>query len=669
MASKFRLNRYNWFGQKLLVQHQYVDIIKLHQNLTRSTLKETQAIEYNLSNGNTDFNNGQQFQSAVRSTSEHLTYINGLALMKTSTRLDEVIYSLQRLSFDKSSQHFLLLCQCLLYLGNYDSVVEICKQIMNKEIDTTSIIAGEQDDKSYLNESQDNDIVDTADREENKPTNDPDISSSNQTGRRKSWLESIKLESFESFKTVITTISSNKLINEPKLWFIFGLCLEQQLQFRDAFFAFKVASSMASGSFNSHNQLDNRGGNKLTNNYSHETDKVYLQNNNKESQRMPISNYYEPHLKYVECCIKYKADFKSAIQILNQVCQMFPQNYTLHPKLALLSSAQPNLNQANFVKSIEIISNLEMHSSANRNPSSGYIKIAAKFITKQTNFNSFETTNYLSEINDENRSNLDYLLVKSYLMINSIVQDSNKSDLVYRIDSVDILKQVSNDNELMKRVELLLNELRSSEFPCWVSSSLWNNLGVCYLIKRRFVASLSCLTKASQLNTLDWRINYNLALACIHVGLYTRALISLLATKNIYKAQQNHNSRLAFKEKRNFKVDPVINTLMAICFNKLNENNEARTLYIEAIRPQKSIPIISLINYLIFLHNFGQNEKQYVKLKLHLLDQLEQFWLQRNQNDCQLNNCLLEVARIIGEETSLATQNDRMKKTYAWAKS
>lgn len=667
MASKFRLNRYNWFGQKLLVQHQYVDIIKLHQYLTKSTLKETQPVEYNLSNGNTGLNSGQQpFQSVVRLTSEHLTYINGLALMKTSTRLDEVIYSLQRLSFDKSSQYFLLLCQCLLYLGNYDSVVEICKQIINKEIDTTSIIADEQDDKSYLNESQDNEITLNTNGEEGKPNNDLDALWNSQE-KRKSWLESVKPESFESFKTVITTISRNKLINEPKLWFIFGLCLEQQLQFRDAFFAFKVASNMASGNFNSYNQLNYSAGNKL-NNCSYETDKVCLQDN-KDTQRMPISNYYEPHLKYVEFCIKFKADFKSAIQILNQVCQMFPQNYTLHPRLALLLSAQPNLNQANFVKSIEIISNLEMHSSANRNPSSGYNKIAAKFITKQTNFHSFgQRTNYLSEFNDENRSNLDYLLVKSHLIINSIVQDSNKSDLVYRVDSQ---KQSSkdSDNELIKRAELLLNELKNSEFPCWDSSSLWNNLGVCYLIKRRFIASLSCLTKASQLNAFDWRINYNLALACIHIGLYTKALTSLLAAKNIYIAQQNHNLRLASKDKRNFKVDPIINTLMAICFNRLNENNEARTLYIEAIRPQKSIPIISLINYLIFLHNFGQNEKQYVKLKLHLLDQLEQFWLQRNQNDCQLNNSLLEVARIIGDETSLVAQSNPMKKTYAWAKS
>lgn len=657
MALKFRLNRYNWFGQKLLAQHEYNDIIYLHQYLTKSAnLDQTEPAS----------------SQVIRWTSEHLIYINGLALLKTSTRLDEVIYSLQQLNFDQNSQYFLLLCQCLLYIGNYDSVVEICKQAINKELDATIIIDDQQDERRRNDESE----ITSQDEQ-------GELLSSQE--RRKFWLESAKPEVSFEFKSLFgnTKNKKNKLIHEPKLWFIFGLCLELQRQFKSAFFAFKIASNMASGKQLNGGQLNDvdkliigtgSGGDTSSGLYSNTEDGV---------SKICISNYCSPHLKYVDFCVKHKADFKSAIQTLQQVSSMFPQNYTLHPKLALLFASQPSLNQANFVKSIEIISNLEMHSSANRNPSSGYNKIAAKFNTfDQANDNLNQLNrinNHLSETSDENRSSLDYLLIKSYLIINSIVQDSAKLDCsIYRTNFNGQRGESLSaaDNELLKRAETLIEELKGSQISCWDSASLWNNLGICYLVKKKFIACLSCLMKASQLNALDWRINYNLALACIHVGLYTKALACLVAANNIYSAKQKYNfcsrvSSLVRDKLSGVKVDPIINTLMAICYDKLNEEDEARTLFIEAIRPQKGVPIISLVNYLIFLHSFGREEKQFVKLKLHLLDQLEQFWLQRSQNDCQFNTSLLEVARIVGDETldSVEDNKSAIKKTYAWTKS
>lgn len=626
MALKFRLNRYNWFGQKLLAQHQYGDIIQLYQYLTRSISTEANQI----------------VSQSVRSTSEHLIYINGLALVKTSTRLDEVIYSLQQISFDKNSQYFLLLCQCLLYIGNYDSVVEICKQVINKELDATVII-NDQDERSYSNISQ------------NEKENEQQLCQE----RRKLWSESGKLELSFEFKSIFANINKNQLINEPRLWLIFGLCLELQRQLKSALFAFKVASNMALGNLNV--QSDYVEKMMIASGDSHPSQDM-------GSRKIPISNCCTSHLKYVEFCIRHKRDFKSAIQTLNQVDSIIPQNYTVHPRLALLLGAQPSLSQTNFIKSIEIISNLEMHSGANRNPSSGYNKIAAKFNEKQNSFNQLNIDYDLSEASDENRSNLDYLLIKSYLIINSIVQNSTKSDLIYR-SNLNVQSQSVVDNDIVKRAETLLEELKSSDTSCWDSPSLWNNLGVCYLIRRRFVACLSCFMKASQLNTLDWRINYNLALACIHVGLYTKALACLMAAKNLYVTRRKCSIRsTGIIDKSTIRVDRIINTLMAICFDKLNQEEEARTLFIEAIRPQKGVAVISLVNYLIFLHSFGSNEKQYVKLKFHLLDQLEQLWLQRNQNDCQFNAGLLEIARVVGEETLEFAQNKSMKKTYAWTK-
>lgn len=651
MSAKFRINRYNWFAQKLLAQHQHQEIVVLHeylissQNVARFNVQQDEGEEEEADNSNNK-RSKQQLDEQVRRRSiisEHLCFINALAQLKTSHtsigRLEEVIFSLQRLNFDTNSQHLLLLCQCLLYSGQSDSVVVLCKTVINSQASNlaNSLVAPSFDGP--------NDI-------------DCEFSKTDQDAQNLLLHDD---ESFE-FEKAIANVNTNQLINDARFWFIFGLSLEFQAQLKDAHFAYKVSAHLNA-----------------------QPDKSFSAHINNQSACCNLTNNtcYDSVVKYTESCVKQRRDYKSPIQLLLKVNSRIPQNYTLNPHLALLISCQAAANQSSFTKSREILYSLENYSSSNRNPSSGYNKFALKckkkmLHTKSEQLHQLETKEILSSLNDENRfCNLDYLLIKSHIAFNSIVQDSAHVSSFFSSSKADTSSQMST--EQLAQIDKSIESLRFSSVACWSSGSLWNNLGIYYLLKRRFIASLSCLMRAHQLNRTNWRINYNLALACLHVGLFTRALVCLTAAKNFYPNIGRKIAKGQQKEGNNANLYPFITTLLAICYEASSELNEARRFHLMSTQKTVvgksrlvSVPIFSLVNYLIFLHKF-QNSEQIFKLKLHLLDQLEQLWLQRNQNDAQFNIHLLEVAQLIGNQT-ISNENNlkrprNMTKTYAWTKS
>lgn len=640
-GTKFRLNRYNWLGQKLLAQHQYTDIIRLRNCLVKG--------------GGNDSSSDDGVGGRRRwPISEHLIYVNSLAMMKTSTHLDEVIFALQRLNFDKSRQHFLLLCQCLLYLGNYDSVVALCKQVINKEIDSVELKREDSfTDKSLIDFS-------TSSTEPHLPGNS---SSATKPRNGLDWTQTEALQESVEFKRVLASINKNKLINEPRLWFIFGICLEYQQQYKSAHFAFEVAA-------------------KLATNHRLDTSAERQDRANLIGGQVPVamSYYYAPHTCYAERCVNNKADYRGAIQLLSQIARQLPPNFTVHPLMALILSSQPNANESNFSKAIEIISSLEIHSASNRNPSLIYNQLALKCARKlgdlyQPQLSSLK--DHIPEIGDLNRSCLGYLLARSYIILNSLVQNCDKNSHLFKYLESD--RQVSDsgsvaaNNLLNETVDRLAFALRNSNPSCWSSAALWNNLGLCYLSRKRFIASLSCLLKALQLNPLDWRINYNMALACVHVNLFSRAILCLLAARNLYTKKQSR--QLLLQTNCENRMNPLITSLLAVCYDCLGEEDEARRLHIEVTRALEAtsaianpVPVMSILNYLIFLdkERTRTEDQECSKVILHLLDQLEQRWLQRDQHDPQFNLHLLDVASRVGERA--VGQSRRGCKTYAWTK-
>ncbi|KAK8769343.1 hypothetical protein V5799_014193 [Amblyomma americanum] len=55
------------------------------------------------------------------------------------------------------------------------------------------------------------------------------------------------------------------------------------------------------------------------------------------------------------------------------------------------------------------------------------------------------------------------------------------------------------------------------------SPALWNNVGMCFFGKKKYVAAISCLKRANYLSPMDWQILHNLGLVHLTMEQYASA--------------------------------------------------------------------------------------------------------------------------------------------------
>ncbi|XP_023933137.1 Bardet-Biedl syndrome 4 protein homolog [Lingula anatina] len=65
------------------------------------------------------------------------------------------------------------------------------------------------------------------------------------------------------------------------------------------------------------------------------------------------------------------------------------------------------------------------------------------------------------------------------------------------------------------------------------SAPLWNNIGMCFFGKKKFVAAISCLKRANYLAPFDWKILYNLGLVHLTMQQYASGFHFLSAAINL----------------------------------------------------------------------------------------------------------------------------------------
>jgi len=65
------------------------------------------------------------------------------------------------------------------------------------------------------------------------------------------------------------------------------------------------------------------------------------------------------------------------------------------------------------------------------------------------------------------------------------------------------------------------------------SAQLWNNIGMCFFGKQRFVAAIACLKRALYLDPFEWIISYNLGLVHLNTGQYASAFHYFSASINL----------------------------------------------------------------------------------------------------------------------------------------
>lgn len=137
--------------------------------------------------------------------------------------------------------------------------------------------------------------------------------------------------------------------------------------------------------------------------------------------------------------------------------------------------------------------------------------------------------------------------------------------------------------------EVALTKYHNASTKIPESPQLWNNIGMCFFGKTKYVAAISCLKRAIYLAPFEWTIMYNLGLVHITMQQYASAFHYLTAAVTI-------KPKLA-----------KLYMLLAITLTNLDAHENAKQAYEQALKYNTSDPEISL-NYAIFLCN--KNERQ-----------------------------------------------------------
>ncbi|GLC34848.1 Bardet-Biedl syndrome 4 protein [Pleodorina starrii] len=130
------------------------------------------------------------------------------------------------------------------------------------------------------------------------------------------------------------------------------------------------------------------------------------------------------------------------------------------------------------------------------------------------------------------------------------------------------------------------------------SPQLWNNIGMCFFGKQRYIAAIACLKKALYLGPFEWIISYNLGLVHLHTGQYASAFHYFSASVNL-KPDFAHSYMY-----------------LAVTLARLDDVENACAAYEKAIQMAglPGEPVFHL-NYAILLYN----QKQYDSAKAHLI--------------------------------------------------
>ncbi|XP_044306471.1 Bardet-Biedl syndrome 4 protein isoform X2 [Varanus komodoensis] len=131
------------------------------------------------------------------------------------------------------------------------------------------------------------------------------------------------------------------------------------------------------------------------------------------------------------------------------------------------------------------------------------------------------------------------------------------------------------------------------------SPPLWNNIGMCFFGKKKYVAAISCLKRANYLAPFDWKILYNLGLVHLTMQQYASAFHFVSAAIHL-------QPKLA-----------DLYMLLAVALTNLEDAENSKLAYQKASALDTCNPLISL-NYVILLYNQGDHKGaalQYCEMK------------------------------------------------------
>jgi Bardet-Biedl syndrome 4 protein len=158
-------------------------------------------------------------------------------------------------------------------------------------------------------------------------------------------------------------------------------------------------------------------------------------------------------------------------------------------------------------------------------------------------------------------------------------------------------------------------------------AQVWNNIGMCFFSKKKFVAAVSCLKRANYLAPFELYILYNLAL--VHLYLQQNASAAIFLQSAI-RINRKHAPSYA---------------LLGVTLSKLNDPDNALRAYTYSLKLDPTDPM-ALLNYAIFQRNTGVSQSQIDTT----LQQFHQYYAQRaaSTNQRELDTSMLDIATKLG---------------------
>lgn len=138
--------------------------------------------------------------------------------------------------------------------------------------------------------------------------------------------------------------------------------------------------------------------------------------------------------------------------------------------------------------------------------------------------------------------------------------------------------------------EVALSKYRIAVAKIPESPALWNNIGMCFFGKRKYVAAISCLKRATYLAPFSWQILQNLGLVHLTMQQYASSFHFLSAAISL-----NSQSGQLFM-------------LLAISLKYLQDFKNSCQAYDQALKLDQNDPTVPL-NYALFMHEMDEKEK------------------------------------------------------------
>ncbi|KAI5100276.1 Bardet-Biedl syndrome 4 protein [Silurus meridionalis] len=287
------------------------------------------------------------------------------------------------------------------------------------------------------------------------------------------------------------------------------------------------------------------------------------------------------NLKQVARSLFLLGKHKAAIEVYNEVARLNQRDWEINHNLGVcyiytkdFKSAEEHLNMA---------LQLNKHNMT-------YMMLGKVYLLQEDTEKAIEIYKSAVEFSPENTELLTtlgllYMQLGKYQRAfehlgNALTYDANNYKAILAAGS---MMQTHGD------FDVAMNKYRVAAFTVPESPPLWNNIGMCFFGKKKYVAAISCLKRANYLSPFDWKVLYNLGLVHLTMQQYASAFHFLSAAINLHPRMGE------------------LYMLLAVALTNLDDVENARRSYEQAVQLDESKPLVNL-NFAVLLYNQGDKK-------------------------------------------------------------